>query len=217
MRNVSALDPGNPTAFKNLIRETVEILNQGGVIAFPTDTFYGLGVNPALPEAIEKVFKLKQRPADKPLLVLIHDKSQLAELTESISTEAERFMSSFWPGPLTLLFPVHPALPKCLTADTGKIGVRLPAQTLTCELIRQTGHPLTAPSANPSDAPEPRTAREVADYFGDDIDLILDGGTLEATQASTIVDPSPHPRLIREGAVSQQTIETTLALKFPAV
>ena len=189
-------------------------LNSGGVIAFPTDTFYGLGADPFNPGALSKVFQIKQRPADKPLLVLIHSKNQVADLTEHITPLAKTLMEHFWPGPLTLLFKSASDLPGELTAGTGKIGIRLSAHSFTHQLLKALKYPLTAPSANISGTEELRTAEEVASILGNKLDLIVDGGPTPGGKTSTVLDTTTiPPTLLREGAISRNDLESVLPIQ----
>jgi len=180
------------------------IISQGGVIAFRTDTFYGLGADPLNQDAIRKVSELKGRGDAKPILLLISD---LRELDRFISEQSKSFISiaeRFWPGPLTLIGIARAELPIELTLGTQTIGVRLPADENVRALVRVCGGGLTATSANISGQPPALSAKDVEHYFAQGIDLIIDGGEVTATQPSTVLDLSkPEPRLIREGAVSR--------------
>ncbi len=190
--------------------ETIQsVLDSGGVIAFPTDTFYGLGADPFNPEAISKIFRIKLRPADKPLLVLIHSQDQVDRLTDQITPLAKLLMRLFWPGSLTLLFKAAPGLPRELTAGTGKVGIRLPAHLFTLQLLEGLDCPLTAPSANISGAREPVTAGEVVSAGA--LDVIVDGGPAPGGKPSTILDATTNPpTLVREGAVSRKDLQMVL-------
>lgn len=189
------------------LKEIAEVLNAGGVIGFPTDTFYGLGTDPNNSAAVEEIFKIKNRPADKPLLVLISSLKQLRTMVREISPAAQQLIDAFWPGPLTILFPSASHLTESLTAGTGKIGVRLPSNEFTRRLIESLGHPLTAPSANISGEDNLSTAREVADIFKSRIRLVVDGGKTPGGKVSTIVDSTCSPPiLVREGAISKEQI-----------
>ena len=188
-----------------------KILAEGGLIGFPTDTFYGIGADPFNSEAVAKIFKIKNRPTGKPILVLVSSLQQLNLLTQKISPLAQTAIDAFWPGPLTLLFEALPDLPQALTGGTGKIGVRLPSHTFTQKLIDGIGHPLTASSANLSGGNNPETAQEVEQSLGSDLDLILDGGKTKGQQPSTVLDSTDSPpRIVREGAVPRATIESVL-------
>ena len=131
MAKVLSVDFEQPDTSSKSIENIRSVLDSGGVIAFPTDTFYGLGADPFNPDAISKIFQIKQRPADKPLLVLIHSLDQLEDLTHGVTDNARKLMEHFWPGPLTLIFEAAPELPDALTAGTGTIGIRLPGHPFT--------------------------------------------------------------------------------------
>lgn len=190
------------------------IVSAGGVVAFPTDTFYGLGADPFNPDALSKIFRIKQRPADKPLLILIHSVDQLDRLTVEVTANARKLMERFWPGPLTLIFKASPHLPEALTAGTGTIGIRLPDNTFTRRLLEELGHPLTAPSANISGDKEPVTAKEVADALKKGLDLIVDGGPAPGGEPSTILDTTTEtPTLLRGGAILRAELEAVLPIQ----
>ena len=209
MANVLRIDFESPEASSKTLETIQSVLDSGGVIAFPTDTFYGLGADPFNPEAISKIFRIKQRPADKPLLVLIHSPDQVDRLTDQITPLAKLLMRLFWPGSLTLLFKAAPGLPRELTAGTGKVGIRLPAHLFTLQLLEGLDCPLTAPSANISGAREPVTAGEVVSAGA--LDVIVDGGPAPGGKPSTILDATTNPpTLVREGAVSRKDLQMVL-------
>lgn len=191
------------------------IVTAGGVIAYPTDTFYGLGADPFNREAVSRIFKIKQRPADKPLLILIHSLNQLNNLTHGVTDNARQLMEHFWPGPLTLIFKAAPGLPDTLTAGTGTVGIRLPDHVFSRRLLEELGQPLTAPSANTSGRPEPTTARQVENDLGE-VGCIIDGGPTAGGQPSTVLDTTTDPpTLRREGAVSRTDLEAILPIQTP--
>lgn len=209
MANVLRIDFESPEASRKPLETIQSVLDSGGVIAFPTDTFYGLGADPFNPEAISKIFRIKLRPADKPLLVLIHSQDQVDRLTDQITPLAKLLMRLFWPGSLTLLFKAAPGLPRELTAGTGKVGIRLPAHLFTLQLLEGLDCPLTAPSANISGAREPVTAGEVVSAGA--LDVIVDGGPAPGGKPSTILDATTNPpTLVREGAVSRKDLQMVL-------
>jgi L-threonylcarbamoyladenylate synthase len=211
MDNVLQIDFEQPENSYKSIEKIQSILNTGEVIAFPTDTFYGLGADPLNPDALAKIFKIKQRPAGKPLLVLIHSLDQLADLSTEVNDNARKLMEQFWPGPLTLLFKATSGLPDVLTAGTGTIGIRQPGHLFTCKLLEALDRPLTAPSANISGASEPLSAQEVKNELGNKLSLIVDGGPTPGGKPSTIIDTTTHPpTLIREGRLSRSDIESIL-------
>jgi L-threonylcarbamoyladenylate synthase len=181
-----------------------EVIRAGGIIAFPTDTFYGLGADPRNREAILRLFRIKGRPADQPILILLPDAEAVVAWTARVEPAAARLMERFWPGPLTILFPANAEVLQELTAGSGKIGLRVPGSAVTRSLLRAIGTALTGTSANLSGKQSPRTANEVIDELGDAVDLVVDGGETEARLPSTVVDVCGHePVIIREGAVER--------------
>ena len=189
-----------------------EVIAGGGVIAFRTDTFYGLGVDPFNAAAVARLKELKGREDNKPILLLISDAEQVERLIASCSDEFKIAAREFWPGPLTIVTRAVSELPEEITAGTGTVGVRLPADESVRELVRECGGVLTATSANPARREPARSATEVASYFECGLDLIVDGGEVTATQPSTVLDvlASP-PRIVREGAIPRNVIEQLFA------
>ncbi|HSE30273.1 MAG TPA: L-threonylcarbamoyladenylate synthase [Pyrinomonadaceae bacterium] len=175
----------------------------GGLIAFRTDTFYGLGADPLNPPAIRQIIDLKGREG-KPILLLISDSAEADRFIADQNAQFKLLAEFVWPGPLTIVSAANPGLSNDLTAGTGTIGVRLPDDASLRDLIRLCGGALTATSANRTGAAPARKAEEVAGYFQAGLDLILDSGGTTATAASTVVDVSKSvPRIIREGAISR--------------
>jgi len=190
-----------------------KLIANGGVIAFRTDTFYGLGADPLNADAVARITKLKDRGESQPILLLIGDTSDVDHLIVEKSEDFELVARSFWPGPLTIVGRAASKLPDELTAGTGTVGLRLPNDEDVRVLVRVCGGALTATSANLSGAPPARSAEQVADYFPTGIDLIINGGEVLATEPSTVLDLSqPEPHVIREGAVSQKTLEGVLGI-----
>ncbi len=186
-----------------------KVLLQGGVIAFPTDTFYGLGVDPFNQDAVDKIFRLKRRNKNKPLLLLVSSREQLESLVKGVTPAHSILMQVFWPGRLSLLFEPRSKIPRNLSA--GRIGIRLPVNTMTRDLISALGQPITAPSANIEGETPPTTAKQVDQSLGKSLDLIIDGGTCPGGEPSTIVDPSEeNVQLIRPGAIPFNNIEVAL-------
>jgi len=174
----------------------------------------GWGADPFNPDAISKIFRIKQRPADKPLLVLIHSLDQLQDLTHGVTDNARKLMEHIWPGPLTLIFQAAPGLPDALTAGTGTIGIRLPGHPFTRGLLEALDRPLTAPSANISNAEEPKTAQEISSALGKELDWIVDGGPSPGGKSSTVLDTTTNPpTLIREGALPRGDLESVLPVQ----
>jgi L-threonylcarbamoyladenylate synthase len=179
----------------------------GGVIAYPTDTFYGLGADPENPVAVKRLFAIKGRQRDQPILVLIADPADASRWAAEITEGAAELMNRYWPGPLTLVFSAKAGVLPELTAGTGTIGLRVPGSVLARDLIGFVGRALTGTSANLSGRPNLRTARETAEELGDLVDLVLDGGETAGGTASTVIDVTAGvPRVIREGAVPGRDI-----------
>ena len=197
----------------SLLARAAAVLRAGGVIAMPTDTCYGLAVNPCDARALERLYRLKGRDFGKPLLLLIAERKQLADLTSVISPQSRRLMEEFWPGPLTLLLPAAPGWRASRVVAAGKIGVRLPESPLARELVRLAGVPLTSTSANPSGAPAAFDAGRVREYFARELDLIIDGGPSRRRCPSTVLDVSVSPpRLLRAGAIAARRLQAVVPL-----
>lgn len=188
-----------------------EIIARGGVIAFRTDTFYGLGADPFNPSAVQKIKDLKGREENKPILVLICDVEQLGRLIENRSPAFDELAKHFWPGALTIIGEATAQLPSELTAGTKTGGVRLPDDDRVRALVSACGGALTATSANPAGELPARSAEEVAEYFGERIDLIVDGGETKTDRPSTVVDASGGDvKLVREGVFPWTQIQAAL-------
>ena len=196
-------------SWENMITETLNILKGGGIIAFPTDTFYGLGANPYNKTAVDKIYSIKDRGPEKPLLLLIDSFAKLDDLVEDISEAAAKLIESFWPGPLTLLFKPKHTVPKFIT--TGLLGVRQPGNLITREILSELNFPLTAPSANISGKTPATSAEQVKNYLGNKVDLILDAGFCKGGEPSTLIDTTKAPvQLIRKGAIDFKKIQASL-------
>ncbi|MBI5887894.1 MAG: threonylcarbamoyl-AMP synthase [Deltaproteobacteria bacterium] len=182
--------------------KAVEIFKNGGVVAYPTETFYGLGVDPFNEKAVKRLFSLKGREKGKPVSLIIKDRAMLDAVAEAVPPIAERLMKKYWPGPLTIIFKASRGLPSSVTGSTGTIGVRVSSGAAAKRLMNALSSPLTATSANPSGSPASASAGQVVDYFNGNIDLLIDGGTLQGSSGSTIVDVTgDEPRIVREGEV----------------
>jgi L-threonylcarbamoyladenylate synthase len=190
------------------LREASRVVQEGGVIAFPTETFYGLGACPFNAHAVQRVFDLKGRALrGTPILVLIRSRTELETLTSEITPIAERLMETYWPGPLTLIFRASDSVPSVLTARTGTIGIRLSAHTDVQRLLAAVGGPLTGTSANRSGHPPAATADDVDRALGTDVDVILNGGATAGGLPSTVVDTTvAPPRLVREGRIPKASL-----------
>ena len=183
--------------------EARTILKRRGIIAVPTETFFALAVNPFQEEALARLFALKDRSPEKPVLVMVAGPAMLPQVVREIPEAGNRLMARFWPGPLSIICPSLPHLPRLLTGGTGTIAVRQPRQALTCRLIAALGFPITGTSANRAGGRPGIRAEEVAREFGDHLDLILEAGPCPGGLPSTIVDVTiSPPRLVRAGAVA---------------
>jgi L-threonylcarbamoyladenylate synthase len=186
-----------------LILEAAKIVVAGGVIAFRTDTFYGLGADPFNTGAVARIRELKGRQENKPILLLLSDASIADRFIADVSEAFEEVARKFWPGPLTIVGAAVPELPSAITAGTGTVGVRVPAANDVCDLVRACGGALTATSANPSGKEPARSAQQVRDYFPEGIDLVIDSGEVTATEPSTVLDVTTvPPRVVRRGAIN---------------
>src|SRR4030095_11647494 len=184
------------------------VITNGGVIAFRTDTFYGLGADPFNASAVRRIKEHKVRDDGKPILLLIADSSDADRLIRNRSEIFDDVATRFWPGPLTIVGFANEALPHEVMAGTGTVGVRLPGDENVRGLVRHCGGVLTATSANLSGQPPSRSTSEVTEQFGAGIDLIIDGGVVTATEPSTVLDVTQKPlRLIREGAIKRSDLE----------
>lgn len=189
------------------VYEAGRILRAGGVVAYPTETFYGLGVDARNEAAIRKLFSVKKRPADRPVLVLIHSRKMLLEWVKSVPEAASTLMTSFWPGGLTLVFDAGPRVSPLITGGGGKIGVRLSSHPVAAALSRATDAPISGTSANVSGFPPCRRASEVSAVFRTGVDLVLDGGETPGKRGSTVVDVTvTPPKILRQGAITLEQL-----------
>lgn len=187
----------------------LEALRRGGLVAFPTDTVYGVGAMAFDVVAVERIYAAKGRDPTKALPILLADRSSLPEVADELSPDARRLAETFWPGPLTIVVNRRSAVPDAVSLGTT-VGVRVPAHPVALELLHASG-PLATTSANPSGAPDPMTADDVAAGLGDAIDLILDGGRSPGGRPSTVVDCTVSPpTLVREGPISMDLILAVL-------
>ncbi len=191
--------------------EAAKTIRRGGVVGYRTDTLYGLGGDPHNAQAVRKIIELKGREDGKPILLLISDLEVIPKYLAQTSDTFQAIASRFWPGPLTLIGEARKDLPEDLTAGTKTLGLRLPDSPEVRDLVRSCGGALTATSANPSGKPPALTAAEVEKYFPE-IDLIIDGGTVRATDPSTVLDvSSSQVHLLREGAIKRGELAEWLA------
>jgi L-threonylcarbamoyladenylate synthase len=203
------IDPAHPQP--EFLAQAAELIHRGGVVAFPTETYYALGVDALNPQAIERIYKAKGRDRSKPILILVESSGRIESLVKPVSPTVERLMEIFWPGPLTILFQADGRIPIELTAGTGKIGIRVPSHPVARALLLAAQAPVTGTSANRADGPSPQTADEVYGSIGRELDLILDGGPTPGGKPSTVLDCTASPfRIVREGIVSREALETAI-------
>jgi L-threonylcarbamoyladenylate synthase len=195
------------------LKRAAECLLSGGLVAYPTESFYGLAVDSTNEKAIKRLFSVKKRRPDTPVLILIPSMDALDRFAKRIPSIAHRLVKEFWPGALTLIFEAGPRVSPLLTADTGKIGIRLSSHPIATALAKGLGAPITGTSANISGRPACRNAQEIVSTFGRDVDLILDGGETESETASTVLDITVHPpRILREGMIRRSRLEAFLSI-----
>jgi L-threonylcarbamoyladenylate synthase len=206
---MAAILPFIPGELPHLAQAVARTLEAGDIVAVPTETYYGLAVNPFAAPAIDRLFAAKGRADGKPLLVLIGEPSQLSLLVPAVSPAARVLMETFWPGPLTIVFDAHPSLPESLTAGTGTVGVRLTGCVPLRQLLTLVG-PVTGTSANPAGAPPAATAETVQRTLGDRLALIVDAGRTPGGLPSTVLEARDIVRLVRAGAVTRHQIENVL-------
>lgn len=205
MSQVFNIDPESPNP--QLIDESVAILKKGGIVAYPTETFYGLGVDVTQEQAIKRLYDLKRRDYSSPIAVITADVATLHHYVQEVSSQAERLMEAFWPGPLTILFKANERISKSLTTNTGKIGIRVSSNPIALSIAKGLGCPVTTTSANLSGLPPSFSLKHLNNYFGEKIDLIIDGGELAPSRGSTVVDVSEDKLvIIREGDIPAESL-----------
>ncbi|MBI3592431.1 MAG: threonylcarbamoyl-AMP synthase [Nitrospirae bacterium] len=186
---------------KETVTLGVSILNKGGIIAYPTETFYGLGVKYDIEPSLKRLYEIKKRPMEKAMPLIIGSVEQLSLLTDSISDSARALIDRFWPGPLTILFEARSALSEYIVSE-NKVAVRIPGESFALRLAMAAGFPITATSANISGMPPALSAALIQDYFNDSLDLIIDAGKSTGASPSTIVDVTGNKlRVLRKGAI----------------
>lgn len=206
---------------KKDIEEAARILNEGGLVAFPTETVYGLGANALDPEAVSKVYLAKGRPSDNPMIVHISQPQQFYKLTEVITEDMQKLMDAFWPGPLTMVVPALPEVPRVTTGGLDTVAVRMPDNEITLQLINMTDQPLAGPSANLSGHPSPTCAAHVDDDLHGRIDAIIQGEACRVGIESTVVDMTEEiPVILRPGIITREQLSNAVGKKVqidPAV
>ncbi|MBC2716365.1 MAG: threonylcarbamoyl-AMP synthase [Desulfobacteraceae bacterium] len=203
--NIRHIDPDHPEL--SLICEAADVVKRGGVVVFPTRTLYGMGVDAFNAEAVNQVFCVKQRLMHNPLSVLIKSVDAVTSLAAEIPSAAVKFMETFWPGRVTIVFKARPDVPSNLTAGTSKIGIRVPEHPVAVKLVVSLDHPLTGTSANLSGDPGADCIEDLSPEIIKGVNLVIDSGTLKGGIGSTVVDVTTDPpTIIREGEVSQKEL-----------
>ena len=188
-----------------------EIIADGGLVAFPTETVYGLGANALDPDAVARIYEVKQRPSDNPSIVHIAEKEEIRPLTVRVTPEMEILMDRFWPGPMTMITVSSELIPNVTRGGQPTVGIRLPESRTARELIRRSGYPIAAPSANISGRPSPTTAQDVFDDLNGKIDAIIDGGPCSVGIESTVIDMTGDiPMILRPGIITGEDFEEAL-------
>jgi L-threonylcarbamoyladenylate synthase len=205
---LSGIDPG----MKEQIQRAAMIIQSGGLAVFPTETVYGLGANALDPEAVRKIYEAKGRPSDNPIIIHVCD-IKMAESVVDLNWRGRYLMEKFWPGPLSIVLTAKPCVPEQTRGGLPTAAVRMPDNAIALNLIRASGVPIAAPSANKSGRPSPTDAATVKDDIGDAAQIILDGGPTRVGLESTVLDVTGEaPVLLRPGGVSKEEIEAALCM-----
>lgn len=193
------------------IKKAAQIIQEGGLVAFPTETVYGLGADALNPYAVAEIFEVKNRPTFDPLIVHVADMRQAEILVQKFPSAALKLVEKFWPGPLTVVLPKSPMVPDIVTSSLPSVAIRVPNHPLALELIRESGRPIAAPSANLFGQVSPTTAEHVRKSFGNKIEMILDGGPCQVGVESTVVSfMDKEPMLLRPGGASLEEIQALI-------
>jgi L-threonylcarbamoyladenylate synthase len=192
------------------LRHAAELLRAGKLVAFPTETVYGLGANALSAEAVEKIFEAKGRPRTSPLIVHVASIEDVPKVVSEWPSMAQKLAEKFWPGPLTLVLPKQPAVADIVTAGLQTVGVRIPSHPVALALLKECGLPLAAPSANRFTQLSPTTAEHVRRSLGDRVDFVLDGGPCTVGIESTVLSLAGRPILLRPGGISRKQLEEVI-------
>jgi L-threonylcarbamoyladenylate synthase len=197
------------------LADAAAVLQRGGLVAFPTETVYGLGADAFNARAVARIFEVKARPSFDPLIVHLAEAASLDWVAVSDDPRATDLAARFWPGPLTLVLKRRPEIPDIVTSGLDTVGVRVPAHSAARALIAAAGTPLAAPSANPFGYVSPTTAEHVAELLGDAVDLVLDGGPCRVGLESTILSLAGDPVILRPGGLAREALEEALGMALP--
>jgi L-threonylcarbamoyladenylate synthase len=207
------VDPKRPESTK--IADAAEVIKKGGLVAFPTETVYGLGANGLDDNAVRKIFAAKRRPSDNPLILHVWRIEQVKPLAAEIPKKAEKLMQRFWPGPLTIVLKKSEIVPDAVTAGLDSVAVRMPKNRIARDLIKAADCPIAAPSANLSGRPSPTSARHVIDDLAGSIDAVIDGGDVDIGLESTVIDMTQDiPKILRPGKITQNQLKSVAGKVF---
>ncbi len=211
-RVIAVRGPGEP---REHLTEAAQVLREGGLVAFPTETVYGLGANALAPDAVARLYNVKQRPPAQPFSIMVASVADAFPLARDVSDSARRLMTAYLPGPLTVILASSSVVPDIVTAGSGRVGVRVPDHPLARAFVQACGCPVAAPSANLHGQPSPRSADEVLAQLAGRIDIVLDGGPTRLGLESTVIDMTAEPPVVlRVGAVSVEELEACLGRKI---
>ena len=190
------------------LRYSAEIIKNGGIVVFPTETVYGIGTNGLYKEAVQRLYKIKERPLNKPISLLVSDFEMIENVVKDISEIEYKIMKKFFPGPLTIILNKKDIVPDILTSGGSTVGIRMPDEEITRKLIEYAGVPIAAPSANISGEPSGIDIKDIIKEFGDKVDYYIDGGKSKIGIGSTIVKVENNTiKILREGSISKKEIE----------
>lgn len=198
------------------VRSASRVLAAGGLVVYPTETVYGLAADATNAKAVERLVALKGREPGKAIALLVADRAMAESLALGVPPAAALMMERFWPGPLTIVLDAQPSLPAPLTAGTGTIGLRVSSHPVATALVRALGRPVTAPSANPAGCRAPVCVEAALAYFGEGVELYLDGGRVAGEPSSTVVDARDAVRVLRAGAISPVAVRAAVATRAAA-
>jgi L-threonylcarbamoyladenylate synthase len=203
------VDPERPQI--DAIRIAADVIRKGGLVAFPTETVYGLGANALDSNAVASIFRAKERPSDNPVIVHIAKRKDMRRLAKTVPHKAEKLAARFWPGPLTLILKRLSLIPDATVAGLDTVGIRIPSNKIALALIRESGVPIAAPSANRAGKPSPTTAQHVIDDLAGRIDVVLDGGPTRVGVESTVIDMTKRiPQILRPGGTPFEELKAAL-------
>lgn len=198
---IKKVDPNNIDM--NIIKQAANIIKKGGLVVFPTETVYGIGADALNEQAVKKIFKAKGRPQDNPLIVHIKDMEQLSDLVNEVPEKAQLLAEKYWPGPFTMLFKKKEIIPNIVTAGLNTVAIRMPKNNIALSIIKESGKPIAAPSANISGKPSTTEVSHVIDDFNGKVDMIIDGGNSKIGLESTVIDVlNSPPTILRPGGIT---------------